>query len=169
MTLLIVNLCAFANRTEKLPQHVGAMSWHHAKFHDFQACFGFTWIKEINNNFIIASRAYFLQFYIASHTIFSSKLFVVYLIFSLCFERQNGVTEGKDGVWIARTFTYSEHATSTWVSCLNLELFRVRLAFLCINWVSGHLMCIIQIWTTSTCSSAPKFVEKSHVCLWVNL
>ena len=26
MTLLIVNVCAFANRTEKLPQHVGAMS-----------------------------------------------------------------------------------------------------------------------------------------------
>ena len=37
-------------------------------------------------------------FYIASHTILSSKLFVVYLIFSLCFERQNGATEGKDGV-----------------------------------------------------------------------
>ena len=29
-------------------------------------------------------------------------------------------------------------------------------------------MCIIQISTTSTCSSAPKFVEKSHVCLgWI--
>ena len=26
MTLLIVNVCAFANRTEKLPQHAGAMS-----------------------------------------------------------------------------------------------------------------------------------------------
>ena len=37
-------------------------------------------------------------FYFASHTILYSKLFVVYLIFSLCFERQNGVTEGKDGV-----------------------------------------------------------------------
>ena len=88
--------------------------------------------------------------------------------FSLCFERQNGVMEGKHGVWIARTFTYSEHATSKWVSCLTLELFRVRLAFLCINWVSGHLMCIIQIWTTNTCSNAPKFAEKSHVCPWVN-
>ena len=33
-----------------------------------------------------------------TRTILSSKLFVVYLIFSLCFERQNGVTEGKDGV-----------------------------------------------------------------------
>ena len=37
-------------------------------------------------------------FYIASHTILSSKLFVVYLLFSLCFKRQNRVTEGKDGV-----------------------------------------------------------------------
>ena len=35
MTLLIVNVCAFANWTKKLPQHVGGMSWHHAKFHDF--------------------------------------------------------------------------------------------------------------------------------------
>ena len=33
-------------RPKKLPQHVGAMSWHHAKFHDFQACFGFTGIKK---------------------------------------------------------------------------------------------------------------------------
>ena len=40
--------------------------------------------------------------------------------------------------------------------------------FLYINWVSGHLMCIIQIWTTWTCTSAPKLVEKSHVCPWVN-
>ena len=31
---------------KKLPQHVGAMSWHHAKFHDFQACFGFKGIKK---------------------------------------------------------------------------------------------------------------------------
>ena len=40
------------------------------------------------------------------------------------------------------------------------------LPFLYINWVFGHLMCIIQIWTTSTCSSAPKLFEKSHVCPW---
>ena len=32
-------------RPKKLPQHVGAMSWHHAKFHDFQECFGFTGFK----------------------------------------------------------------------------------------------------------------------------
>ena len=41
--------------------------------------------------------------------------------------------------------------------------------FLYINWVSADLMCIIQIWTTSTCSSAPKLFEESHVCPWVNL
>ena len=31
-------------------------------------------------------------------------------------------------------------------------------------------MCIIQFWTTSTCSSAPKLVEKSHVCVlrWIS-
>ena len=33
-------------RPKNLPHHVGAMSWHHAKFHDFQACFGFTGIKK---------------------------------------------------------------------------------------------------------------------------
>ena len=33
-------------RPKKLPQHVGAMSWHAAKFRDFQACFGFTSIKK---------------------------------------------------------------------------------------------------------------------------
>ena len=33
-------------RPKNLPQHVGAMSWYHAKFHDFQACFGFTGIKK---------------------------------------------------------------------------------------------------------------------------
>ena len=54
------------------------------------------------------------------------------------------------------------------VSCSILELFRVHLAFLYINWVSTHLMWIIHIWTTSRCSSAPKLVEKSHVGPWVN-
>ena len=37
MTLLIVNVCAFANRT-----------WHQAKFHYFHACFGFTGIKKLS-------------------------------------------------------------------------------------------------------------------------
>ena len=31
--------------------------------------------------------------------------------------------------------------------------------FLCINWVLDAFMCIIQIWTTCTCSSAYKLVE----------
>ena len=33
-------------RPKKLPQHVGALSCHHAKFHDFQACFGITGFKK---------------------------------------------------------------------------------------------------------------------------
>ena len=33
-------------RPKNLPQPVGAMSWHHAKFHDFLACFGFIVIKK---------------------------------------------------------------------------------------------------------------------------
>ena len=37
---------ACPNSAKKIPQHVGAMSGHHAKFHDFQACFGFTGIKK---------------------------------------------------------------------------------------------------------------------------
>ena len=37
---------ACPNSEKKLPQHVGAMSWHHAKFHDFPACFGIVVIKK---------------------------------------------------------------------------------------------------------------------------
>ena len=37
---------ACPNSAKKLPQHVGAMSWDHAKFQDFQACFGITGIKK---------------------------------------------------------------------------------------------------------------------------
>ena len=41
--------------------------------------------------------------------------------------------------------------------------------FLYINWVYGHLMCIIQIWTTSTCSHAPKLVENRMCVLeWIS-
>ena len=40
--------------------------------------------------------------------------------------------------------------------------------FLCINWVFNAFMCIIQIWTTCTCSSAYKLVEKSNMCPWVH-
>ena len=40
--------------------------------------------------------------------------------------------------------------------------------FLCINWVFNAFMCIIQIWTTCTCSTAYKLVEKSNLCPWVH-
>ena len=40
--------------------------------------------------------------------------------------------------------------------------------FLCINWVFDAFMCIIHIWTTCTCSSAYKLVEKSNMCPWVH-
>ena len=33
---------------------------------------------------------------------------------------------------------------------------------------SMHFMCIIQIWTTCTCYSAYKLVEKSNLCPWVH-
>ena len=33
---------------------------------------------------------------------------------------------------------------------------------------SMHFMCIIQIWTTCTCSSAYKLAEKSNLCPWVH-
>ena len=36
--------------------------------------------------------------------------------------------------------------------------------FLCINWVFDAFMCIIQIWTTCTCSNAYKLVGKSNLC-----
>ena len=51
---LIVNVCAFANRTAKLPQHVGAMSWHQGKFHYFHGCFAFTWIKKLSFSMFLA-------------------------------------------------------------------------------------------------------------------
>ena len=40
--------------------------------------------------------------------------------------------------------------------------------FLCINWVLNAFVCIIQIWTTCTCSNAYKFVKKSNLCPWVH-
>ena len=40
--------------------------------------------------------------------------------------------------------------------------------FLCIYWVFDAFMCIIQIWTTCTFSSAYKLVEKSNKCPWLH-
>ena len=104
MTLLIVNLCAFANRTTKLPQHVGAMSWHQAKFHDFHACFGFVQIKKTKflNVFSRATMPRCLNFIPISgmgprklpedtHVIFQPALvhwsMCLYLKFELCTQR----------------------------------------------------------------------------------
>ena len=41
--------------------------------------------------------------------------------------------------------------------------------FVYINWVFGHLMCIIQIWTTSTCSLHQSWL-KNHMCVlgWIS-
>ena len=44
--------------------------------------------------------------------------------------------------------------------CHFLWFFGVLSDILCINWVFNAFMCIIQIWTTCTCSSAPKLVKK---------
>ena len=52
------------------------------------------------------------------------------------------------------------------VSCCDFSGFVWK--FLCINWVFNAFMCIIQIWTTCTCSSAYKLVEKSNLCPWVH-
>ena len=53
--------------------------------------------------------------------------------------------------------------------CVNFwEFSGFVLPFLCINWVFNAFMCIIQIWTTCTCSSAYKLVEKSNLCPWVD-
>ena len=40
--------------------------------------------------------------------------------------------------------------------------------FVCINWPFNAFMCIIQIWTTCTCSSAYKFVENSKFFPWLH-
>ena len=40
--------------------------------------------------------------------------------------------------------------------------------FLCINWVFNEFMCIIQMWTTCTCSNAYKLVENSNMCPWLH-
>ena len=40
--------------------------------------------------------------------------------------------------------------------------------FLCINWVFNAFIVHNLIWTTCTCSSAYKLVEKSNLCRWVH-
>ena len=83
-----IDISAAANFFCSAPRETGAQVWFKRG----------RWTVDGEASCISYTRRCAKIFYIASHTIISSKLFVVYLIFSLCFERQNGVTEGKDGV-----------------------------------------------------------------------
>ena len=60
-------------------------------------------------------------------------------------------------------FLYKKHGT-TWYPCWNLYLFGVHLAFYTLIEFPRHLMSIIQIWTTNTCSSSPKWLE-NYTCV----
>ena len=54
-------------------------------------------------------------------------------------------------------------------SCVNFWHFSgFAWTFLYINWVFYAFVCIIQIWTTCTCSNAYKLVENSNMCPWFN-
>ena len=63
-------------------------------------------------------------------------------------------------------FFSCQHRT-TGVLCYFFVIFQGSFGhFLCIKCVFNAFMCIIQIWTTCTCSSAYKLVEKSNLCPW---
>ena len=55
---------------------------------------------------------------------------------------------------------FSCQRRTTRVLCYFLWFLGFVWTFLCIKWVFNAFMCIIQIWTTCTCSSAYKLVEK---------
>ena len=124
MTLLIVNVCAFANRIAKLPQHVGAMSWHQAKFHDFHACFGFTGLKKTRflnvSSWAMTPRC--LNFIPISgmgprnlpedrHVIFQPALvhwsMCLYLKFELCTQRWHVPSQNHEPSWEKLSFARS--------------------------------------------------------------
>ena len=51
-------------RPKNLPQHVGAMSWHHAKFHDFQVCFELHELKnQVYQSFRPSQYAHMFEFH----------------------------------------------------------------------------------------------------------
>ena len=53
--------------------------------------------------------------------------------------------------------------------CVNFQDFSGFIwTFLCIIWVFNAFMCIIQIWTTCTCSNAYKLVKNSNMCSWLH-
>ena len=62
-------------------------------------------------------------------------------------------------------FFFSCQHITTGVLCEFLRFFGVRLDILCINWVFNAFMCIIQIRTICTCSSAYKLVKIKYVSL----
>ena len=87
-----------------------------------------------------------------------------------CFGRERP-TFGDKTITIAsycfQIFFLCQHRT-TGVFCEFLWFSGFVWTLLCINWVFNAFMCIIQIWTTCTCSSAYKLVEKSNLCPWVH-
>ena len=83
-----IDISVEAKKIHLVPRETGVQVWFKRG----------RWTVDDEASYVSQTRRCPKIFYIASHTILSSKLFVVYLIFSLCFERENGVTEGKDGV-----------------------------------------------------------------------
>ena len=83
-----IDISTVAKQIRSVPRETGTQVWFKRG----------RWTVDNEASYVSQTRQCAKIFYIASHTILSSKLFVVYLIFSLCFERQNGVTEGKDGI-----------------------------------------------------------------------
>ena len=75
-------------------------------------------------------------------------------------------TYGEETISIASycfQFFFSCQHRTTGVLCLLLDFFRGSFGhFYTLTRFSRHLMCIIQIWTTCTCSSAYKLVEKNQ-------
>ena len=122
MTLLIVNVCAFANRTAKLQQHVGAMSWHQVKFHYFHACFGFTGIKKLSFSMFPTPTPRILNFIPIScmeprnlpedtHVIFQPTLvhwnMCLYFKFELCTQRWHVPSQNHEPSWEKLRFARS--------------------------------------------------------------
>ena len=86
--------------------------------------------------------------------------------------KHDGFREGTSHLWGRNDIHYlwllpknfsCQHRT-TGVLCYFFDFPGFVRTVLCIKWVFNAFMCIIQIWTTCTCSSAYKLVEKSNMC-----
>ena len=102
----------------------------------------------------------------ASHTVGDNKLCGIYLIFHFDLNYIMGSQ---------RQWTVFELLDL--LSAVNMQLYVCRKnrnysgfvwTFYTLNWFSSHFRWTIQIWTTCTCSSAYKLVEKSNLCPWVH-